>query len=290
MKKKDNITAYLFLMPVTVLFLIFSVIPIIYSLYLSFIMWNGFSINKKFVGFNNYVLLFSNNEFYHSFIITIVYTVLVTTLSIIIGMILAYLLNKNIRFRSLYRTMYFIPVITATAAAGVIWKYMFDSSQGIINKFLNFIHLPAVPWLSHPIWVIISISLVGVWKRIGFNMVIYISALQSISPLYYEACEIDGATKGQKFRYITVPLLKPTTLLLVIMSFIDSFQIFDQVYVMTNGGPMGASDVLGLYLYREGFKVGHLGYGSAIGWVIFAFIFAATLIQLKINRKGEEVY
>lgn len=290
MKKKDNFTAYLFLMPVIVLFLLFNVFPILYSLYLSFIKWDGFSPNKKFVGLKNYSLLLSSEEFHHSFIITIVYTILVTALSIAIGMVLANLLNKKIRFKSVYRTMYFIPVITATAAAGVIWRYMFDSSQGIINKFLNYIHLPSVPWLSHPTWVLISISLVGVWKRIGFNMVIYFSALQSISPMYYEAGEIDGATKWQKFRYITVPLLKPTTLLLIIMSFIDSFQIFDQVYVMTSGGPMGASDVLGFYMYREGFKVGHLGYASAIGWVIFAFIFAATLIQLKVNKKGEEVY
>ncbi|GAA0180343.1 sugar ABC transporter permease [Clostridium sediminicola] len=286
-EKQYNLIAYIFLLPALVLFFIFNFCPIIYSAYLSTIKWDGFSRDKKFVGIQNYFQIITNNEFYHSLFVTIIYTLLVTFISLIIGMILASLLNNSIKGKLFFRTAYFIPVITATAAAGVVWKYMFDPTQGIINKFFNFVNLPSIPWLNNPFWVIISISIVGIWKKIGFNLIIYLSALQSISPVYYEAADIDGASSIKKFIKITLPLLKPTTFLLIIMSFIDSFQIFDQVYVMTNGGPMGASDVLGLFMYREGFKVGHLGYASAVGWIIFAFIFTLTIAQSKLSNKGE---
>lgn len=288
-KGENTVEAYLFLLPALILFALFNIIPIIYSFYLSFVKWDGFSIEKKFVGFKNYIDLFKNVEFYNSLYVTILYTILVTGGSIVIGMFLANLLNKEVKFKTFFRTAYFIPVITATAASGIVWKYLLDPSQGILNKFLNYIHLPSIPWLIHPFWVIISISLVGIWKRIGFNMILYLAAMQSISPSLYEAADIDGATKYKKFRFVTVPLLKPTTLLLMIMGFIDSFQVFDQVYVMTMGGPMGASKVLGLYMYQEGFSVGHVGYASAVGWIIFLFVFLATIIQFKISNKGGEL-
>lgn len=290
-KSKDDcsVEAYIFLLPALFLFAIFNLIPIIYSFYLSMVKWDGFSIKKKFIGLNNYINLFKNMEFYNSLYVTILYTILVTAGSIIIGMFLANLLNKGLKFKTFFRTAYFIPVVTATAASGVIWKYLLDPSQGIVNKFLNYIHIPSVQWLISPFWVIISISLVGIWKRIGFNMIIYLAAMQSISPSLYESASIEGATNYEQFKFITKPLLKPTTLLLIIMSFIDSFQVFDQVYVMTMGGPMGASNVLGLYMFREGFSVGHVGYASAVGWIIFLFVFAATIIQFRITNKGGEL-
>lgn len=288
-KEEHNIEAYLFLLPALTLFALFNIIPIIYSFYLSLVKWDGFSAQKKFVGLKNYADLFKNVEFYNSLWVTIIYTILVTAGSIIIGMFLANLLNKELKLKTLFRTAFFIPVITATAASGVVWKYLLDPSQGIINKFLNYIHLPSIPWLVNPFWVILSISLVGIWKRIGFNLIIYLAAMQSISPSLYESADIDGAAKYEKFRYVTIPLLKPTTLLLIIMSFIDSFQVFDQVYVMTMGGPMNASNVLGLYMYREGFSVGHVGYASAVGWIIFLFVFIATIIQFRISNNGGEL-
>lgn len=291
MKKNDenNIEAYLFLLPALILFAFFNIIPIIYSFYLSTLKWDGFNVEKKFIGLKNYVKIFNNMEFYNSLFVTSMYTILVTVGSIVIGLCLANLLNKDLKFKTIFRTAYFIPVVTATAASGIVWKYILDPSQGIVNKFMNYIHLPSIPWLINPFWVIISISLVGIWKRIGFNMIIYISAMQSISPSLYESADIDGASKYEKFIFITVPLLKPTTLLLIIMSFIDSFQVFDQVFVMTNGGPMGASNVLGLYMYREGFGLSNVGYASAVGWVIFAFVFLATVLQFKISNKGGEL-
>lgn len=286
-RNKQNVISYTFLTPALVLFILFSIIPIVYSLYLSLIKWDGFSMNKKFIGLRNYSDILRNTEFYNSLYITIIYTILVTIGSIIIALFLANILNKGLKFTTFFRTVYFIPVITATSAAGIVWKYMLDPSQGIVNKFLNFIHLHSVSWLTNPFWVLISISIVGIWKRIGYNMIIYLAAMQSISPSLYESADIDGATSFRKFKSITVPLLKPTTLLLVIMCFIDSFQVFDIVYVMTNGGPMGASDVLGLYMYREGFASSNIGYASAVGWVIFLFVFIATIIQFKISSKGE---
>ncbi|MFA9396768.1 MAG: carbohydrate ABC transporter permease [Clostridiaceae bacterium] len=288
-KYSENFIAYLFLLPAMILFAIFNMYPILYSFYLSFLKWDGFNISKKFIGLSNYLNLFTNMEFYNSLFVTIVYTALVTIGSLFLGLVLADLLNKGLHFKSFFRTIYFIPTVTATAAVGIVWKYMLDPSQGIVNKFLNAINIPSVPWLNNPFWVLIAISLAGIWKRIGYNMIIYLSAMQSIPTALYESADIDGATKHTKFKFVTVPLLKPTTLLLIIMSFIDSFQVFDLVYVMTNGGPMGSSNVLGLYMYREGFSANNLGYASAVGWIIFAIVFIATIIQFKFSNKDGEM-
>jgi multiple sugar transport system permease protein len=275
-----------FLLPTLVILGTFKVFPAIYSLFLSFFEWDGLSQGRTPVGLQNYAELLGSAEFWNSLRVSVIYAAGVTIVGIFIGLVLAVLLDRSVRGRTLYRLFYFLPVITPTVAAGVIWKYLFDPSQGVLNRFLGFLQLPGPPWLTSPEWALLAVIIVGIWRRVGFNLVIYLAALQSIPRSYYEASALDGATPVQRFLRITVPLVAPSTFFLVVTSIIDSFQAFDLVYVMTNGGPLKSTDVIGFFLYRYGFRYYELGYASAIAYIMFILIFVATLIQYRIRRRG----
>jgi len=175
-------------------------------------------------------------------------------------------------------------VVTSTVAAAVVWRYLMNPGNGYADVFLRNLGIapPSPSWLRNPTWALRVVILVGVWKRLGFNIVIYLAGLQNIPEDYYEAATVDGAGAWERFRHITIPLIAPITLLLVIMSVIDAFLIFDVVYVMTDGGPLGTTEVVGLLLYRQAFRYFNLGTASAMGWVIFAIVFTATVIQWKL--------
>ena len=206
-----------------------------------------------------------------------------------IGLGIAVLLNQQITGRSFYRVLYFLPVITPTVAAGVVWKYLFDPTQGVVNRLLSLFGISGPSWLNDPSWALVSIIVVGTWKRVGFNMVVYLAALQSIPRMYYEAAAIDGANAWNIFHRITVPLLTPTTLFLIITSLIEGFQVFDLVYVMTAGGPLKSTDVLGYYLYRHAFRYHRLGYASAVAYFMFLLVFVITVLQFRLVRGGGAV-
>lgn len=281
-------TAVVFLLPAIVILGTFSVYPALYSLYLSFFKWNGFSPQRDFVGLGNYQQLVTSTEFWNSLKVTAVFATGVTLSALLLGLFVAVLLNQPIRGRTIYRALYFLPVITPTVAAGVVWKYLFDPSQGAVNSLLGSVGIPGPNWLVDPHWALIAVIIVAIWKRVGFNMVVYIAALQGVPRSYYEAAQIDGATPWHQLRFITVPLLAPTTFFLVVTSLIEAFQVFDLVYVMTGGGPLGSTDVFGYYLYREGFKYSQLGFASAIGYVMFVLIFVVTLVQFRFTRGGQD--
>ena len=279
-------TTLLFLLPAVVILGTFNFYPALYSLYLSFFEWNGVSPDKPFVGFENYERLFSSSEFWNSLTVTIFYAGGMTVVALAIGMAVAVLLNQDIRGQAFYRVLYFLPVITPTVAAGVVWQRLFDPSQGVVNRFLGGIGINGPAWLIDPSWALVAVIIVGVWKRVGFNMVVYLAALQGIPRAYFEAAEIDGATAWQRFRYITLPLLTPSTFFLTVTALIEAFQVFDLVFVMTSGGPLGSTDVFGNYLYRYGFKYYELGFASAIAYVMFILIFVVTVIQFRLSRGG----
>jgi multiple sugar transport system permease protein len=274
------------LLPALVIFAVFYLYPVLYAAWLSLLRWDGLSESRRFVGLANYVTLFTNPEFWNAVRVTAVYTVGVTVLGLAGGLAAAIALNRPLAGRTFYRTVYFTPVVTATVAAAVVWSLLFDPASGIVNMGLRAMGLEGPRWLADPRWALPAVIIVGTWKRIGFNMVIYLAGLQTIPPEYDEAAECDGAGPWQRFRRITWPLLTPTTALLTIMSVIDAFQVFDHVYLMTSGGPMGATMVLPLYLYREGFRLFHLGYAAAVGWAIFLVVFAATLLQWRVTGGG----
>ena len=280
-------TALLFLLPAIAILGTFSVYPALYSLYLSFFKWNGYAPQRDFVGVGNYARLAGSPEFWNSLKVTVLYAGGLTLSALALGLLLAVLLNLPIRGRAVYRALYFLPVITPTVAAGVVWKNLFDPSQGAVNSLLGALGVRGPNWLVDPTWALLAVVIVGVWKRVGFNMVVYLAALQSVPRAYYEAAQLDGAGAWQQLRFVTVPLLAPTTFFLVITSLIEAFQVFDLVYVMTAGGPLGSTDVFGYYLYREGFKYSQLGFASAIAYVMFALIFLATVVQFRFTRGGQ---
>jgi multiple sugar transport system permease protein len=285
--RKEQTAAFLLLFPSILILGVFNIYPAFYSIVLSFFEWNGFSPDIPFVGIENYKTLFTNGVFYNSLLVTIIYSVVVTFGSLIIGLLVAVALDRDIKGKTLYRILYFLPVVTPTVASGVVWKYLFDPTQGIINTMLSYINIQGPAWLNDSAWALFSVSIVGIWKRIGFCMIIYLAALQGVSANLYEAARIDGATEFNILKSIKIPLLSPATLFLTITGFIDSFRIFDLVYVMTNGGPVDDTDVLGLMLYRNGFEYFKLGYASSIAVGIFGILLILSFVQWKFTQGGE---
>jgi multiple sugar transport system permease protein len=204
-----------------------------------------------------------------------------------IGLIVAVLLNHHIIGKNLIRAMFFIPVILSTIVCGKVWSKMYSPEDtGLINRLLGLFSVGPVPWLRDPRYALLAVIIMSIWKWIGYHMVIYLAALQGISTDYYEAASIEGANGLQKFWRITFPLLANTSWLLVITSIINSFQVFDQIFVMTSGGPVGATTVVVYLIYKAAFVSFDLPYGSTISWLMFGVIFILTLIQMQIQNRS----
>ena len=282
----DLSAAVICLTPALLILGVFSLYPIVASGYLSLVSWDGLSAARPFVGWDNYRRLWETGELPNSIRVTLTYSAAVTAGSMVVGLAVALLLNVAVRGLALYRVIFFLPVITATVAVAVVWKLLLDPSSGYVNVVLRGLGVEAPNWLRDPHWALIAVVLVGVWKRIGFTMVIYLAALQSVPRELQEAAEVDGATPFRVFLNITLPLLAPTTLLLGIMGVIDAFLVFDQIYILTNGGPIGSTEVLGLLLYRQAFSYLDLGTASAVGWIMFALLASTSLIQWRLSGAG----
>jgi multiple sugar transport system permease protein len=287
--EKEKIALNIFLIPSIIIILIFNIFPAFYSFFLTLFEWNGFSPTKEFIAFDNYISALKDPELRNSIVITLIYSVFVTFASMFLGVLIALTLNMDLKGKSIFRLIYFIPVITPSVASGVTWKYLFDPYNGVINNLLGYFNIVGPLWLNDPSWALFSVSIVGIWKRTGFCMVIYLAALQDISKSYLEAAQIDGANEWQIFRYIKFPLLTPTSLFLIITGLIESFQVFDLVYTMTNGGPIGATDVLGFLLYRHAFKYFNLGYASVVSALMFIILFVLSMVQWKYTGGGRKV-
>lgn len=285
MNAKNSKIAYLLIAPAFLLFLAFNAYPLLWSLYISFTSWDGLNRVKTFVGIQNYKNLLSDHEFQVSLRVTIIYVIFVTALSSILGFIIALNLQK-IRFSNFYRTLYFSPVVTATVAAGVVWQLIFDPFSGILNNFIGAFGFTGPNWLSDTRFALPAVIVVGIWKRIGFAMVVFAAGLASLPTTTYEAAALDGADGLKAIRYITIPLLKPIFFVVLITGFIDSIQVFDHIFIMTNGGPMGSTQVLSMLLYNQGFRLFHLGTASAVGWIILLAVLIMTLLQQLISKRN----
>jgi len=234
----------------------------------------------------NYERMFSKAEFWDSLRITFIYVLGTVPTSIFIGLGLALLMNMEwLKFKGFFRTAFYIPVITAMAAAAVIWSWIFEPSYGFLNWFLSLFGIEGVGWLSDPDYSLPALMIVGVWKRIGYNMVLFLAGLQVIPKTLYEVADIDGASKFSKFLNITWPLLSPTTLFVVILQFIASFRVFVSVSVMTQGGPSKSTRVITYYLYQQAFENMKFGYSSAIAVFMFALMLIFTILQFKISKR-----
>lgn len=280
-KKGDLLSALLFLSPTLVIFTTFILFPVIFSFYLSFHEWNMFSGKTTFIGIDNYVRMFQNEEFWSVFKNTAIYTFGTIPLNMVFSLLVAYILHKKIIGKKFLRTAFFAPVVISPVAAAVIWRWLYDPNFGLINYSIGFIGIDPINWLNDPTAAMAALIIMGVWKTFGINMVLFAAGLQAIPDHYYEAAEIDGASAWSKFWNITIPLLAPTTFFIMVMSIISSFQVFDIVYVLTSGGPLGSTKVLVFYVYEHAFKFFNMGYASAAAYVLFAILFVLTLIQVK---------
>jgi multiple sugar transport system permease protein len=285
---KENLIGWGFIGPNLILMTLFLFIPILWAIQLSFQETRGFG-DPEWVGLDNYTKLVGDAVFWRSLWNTIVFTIVTVPIDMAAGLGLAVLLNSVLPARGVWRTLIVLPMVISGVASGMIAVILFYQTNGLINKVLTAIGLPAVGWQSEGVPAMISVMAVAVWLRVGFNMIIYLAGLQGISPELYEAARIDGANRWQQFRSITVPLVGPSTFFLLIMNVIASFQVFDVIYVMTGGGPGDATSVLVTYAYRNGFEIREQGYGAAIGIVILIITLIFTFVQWKTSRTRDLV-
>ena len=284
-KRKDTLFAWFTILPALSIQVVFIYAPLIWAIFISFFKWNMIR-PMRFVGLANYERMFTRTEFWDSLRITFIYVLGTVPTSILIGLGLALLMNMEwLKFKGFFRTAFYIPVITAMAAAAVIWSWIFEPSYGFLNWFLSLFGIEGVGWLSDPDYSLPALMIVGVWKRIGYNMVLFLAGLQVIPKTLYEVADIDGASKFSKFLNITWPLLSPTTLFVVILQFIASFRVFVSVSVMTQGGPSKSTRVSTYYLYQQAFENMKFGYSSAIAVFMFALMLIFTILQFKISKR-----
>lgn len=275
-----NSAAWIFILPAIIGTFIFIIIPVICSFSLSFTKWD--LLNPiQFVGFKNYSELFHQALFWKILLNTIVFAVSTSVFGVIIPLILAYVLNNKIRGSEFYKSAYFLPFITPMVVIGIIWSWIFDPNIGLLNQVLN-IH---INWLYDTKFAMPALIMVSVWKLIGYNMIIFLSSLSAISQSLFEAAKIDGANSFQIFKNITIPMLSPTIFFVVIITAISSFQVFDLIYLMTQGGPFDSTNVLVYSIYKEAFEYFNVGRASAIAYVLFVIILVLTLIQWNLRKK-----
>jgi multiple sugar transport system permease protein len=273
--------------PNTLGLLFFFGLPVLMAFWTALQKWNGIK-PPQFVGIDNFQHLLNDPKFEQALTNTFKLIGLTVPLEMVLALGVAILLNQPLRGRSILRTIYFLPVITSTVAAAVVWTSLFQPSYGLLSQLLEPFGLGQTKWLVDPGLVLIPIAVVAIWQRIGFDMVIFLAGLQTIPGVLYEAAIIDGANRWQRFRHVTLPMLSPTTFLVLILAIISAFQIFDQVYIITlrtvPGGVGGSATTLTYFLYRTAFTHSQFGYASAVALVLFAIILAVTVFQLSLQR------
>lgn len=277
---KESCAAWLFILPAIIGTLIFIIIPVICSCGLSFMDWNLLG-PIQYVGFKNYIDLFREPLFYKILLNTIVFALSTSVFGVIIPLVLASILNSKIRGLEFYKTAYFLPFITPMIVIGVIWEWIFDPNIGLLNQFLH----SHINWLYDTHFAMPALIMVSVWKLIGYNMIIFLSSLSGVSQSLFEAAKIDGANAVQVFKNITLPVLSPTIFFVVIITAISSFQVFDLIYLMTQGGPLDSTNVLVYAIYKNAFEYFNVGKASAIAYVLFLIILVLTLIQWNLRKK-----
>lgn len=277
---RNKFLPYLFIAPNMLLFLTFMIIPIIFTFTMSFTKWTLIG-TPEFNGISNYVKLLSDKQFLAAMLNTVYYTLATVPTTLALGLIGAIALNRNMPLRGALRGIFYIPTVVSLVATGLIWQWILSTDYGVLNYVLEVVGIGEQQWLTSNALSMPSVILATIWVRCGYCMVIYLGGLQGISQDYYEAAEIDGAGDMKKFKYITWPLLRSTTVFLTVMSIIYGFMGFDLFYTMTGGGPGFSSTVMVHYIYKQAFQVGEMGYASAGGVVLFLIIFILTLLQMK---------
>ncbi len=275
--------------PALFIILVFIYFPIVENFFFSLFRWSSFSPEKEYIGFAHYVRVFKDPIFYHALKNNVLYCLVSIVFQVGLGLIFAAVLEEKVfrRHQPFLRTIYFMPIIISITVIGLLFQLIYNPSIGLLNKFLEAIGLSNMThaWLGEKATAMYSVIAVSQWQSIGYIMLLFLVAIQKISGSIYESALIDGANAMQKFRYITIPQVRRTMALATILTVIGGFKVFDEVYVMTSGGPGHATEVLASFMYRSGFRNDEMGYASAIACVIFIITFVITLIQLKVADK-----
>ncbi|MGB2600345.1 MAG: sugar ABC transporter permease [Candidatus Omnitrophota bacterium] len=286
--------SYLFIAVPAILFFVFQLAPVFMSFFLSF---TNYSVvhSPKFVGLANYKnILFDDPLFWKAMGNTILYVIGVVPIGVCASLLLAVAIDQKIKFKNFFKSVFFLPTVTAIVAVSVIWKWLYAGEKyGLFNYFIMKLGFQPVDWLSSPTWTLPSIMIMSIWAGLGYNMILFLAGLQTIPNVMYEAAEIDGAGFWKKFFYVTLPLLKPTIVFVAMMSFIFSFQVFEQVYIMTGGqggigGVLNSALTIVAYLYDKGFQKFEMGYASALAYIIFLCIFILTMLNKHFMKSNVE--
>jgi len=276
-------SAYLFLGPSLLQFVVLLVFPVVFSFYLSFHEWNILEPEKPFVGLENYARLLGDRRVHQAILNTLYYTVVSVPATLFCGLLVALLLNNQIRGRGMFRALYYLPGITSAVAVAIVWKWIFNGDFGLINYYLLKIGVISEPirWLTDPVMAMPSVIVVSIWAGVGGTMIIYLAGLQAIPDELYDAARVDGAGPIRTLFSITIPLLGPATFFLTITSIIGAFQQFGLPYLLTSGGPVGRTTTIAYYLYTSAFRNFEMGYAAAMSYVLFAMIFVFTILHMR---------
>ncbi len=285
-RQLEALTGYLFLAPDVIGLLVFIAVPIVYALWMSLHSWDAIG-PMVWVGLKNYSQMLRDTQWHEALQITLIYTVVFVPLLFALSLSAALLIQQKLVGRAVFRTAYFSPVVFSLVVAAIMWSYIFDQQSGLLNYLLHFIGIKPQAWLGSAKLALPSVITVSLWAGVGYYMVIFLAGLQDIPRDYYEAARIDGGSGWQIFWRITLPLLRPTSIFVLITTTISALQVFDQVYVLTRGGPANATQVSVYYIYLQAFQLTHIGYSSALAFVLFAIILVLSLVQLRFFRSGE---
>ena len=276
---------YLFIFPAMLGFFLFMLYPMLSGVLISFTKWSGFGA-QEWAGTANYIKMFNDKHFIKAVWNTIYYTLGILTIGVPLALILAVFLNqKFLKGRNFFRAIYYLPVISMMVAVSMLWKWLLSTNHGLVNYFIGLIGLPPVNWLLDPRWAMPGLILMSIWKGTGFNMVIFLAGLQGIPRVYYEVADIDGANWWHKFRHVTLPLLSPATFFIIITTMIHSFQIFQQAYIMTEGGPQESTTTIVYYVYKNAFEWFNMGYACAQAVLLLIILILATYLQKELQKK-----
>ena len=279
--RSENIWGWLFVLPTMIGLIVLNIYPIINTIKQSFFKTGDFGRGNIFIGVDNYVKMLSDPETWDALLATFKYAIIEVPFSIAISLVLAVLLNRKMRGRAAYRTIFFLPMVCAPAAVAMVWRWLFNSEFGLLNHILK-LH---INWLYDTKTAMLALIIVSAWKLIGYNMVIFLSGFSTINQSLYEAAKIDGANPIKTFFKITLPLLSPTVFFVAIITTISSFQVFDLIYLMTQGGPLNSTNVLVYWIYKNSFEFFNIGEASAGAYILFLIIFVLTYIQWMVRKK-----
>jgi multiple sugar transport system permease protein len=287
---RQNRAGWGFISPAILLIGAFFFVPVLGGLVLSFTDFDIYAIGRpdtaRFVGWRNYAQVLANPLFWKALGNTFGFVVVGGPLSVVTSLVAALLVTSRlVRFPGLFRSVFFMPVVTTLVAVAIVWRYLYHPDYGLLNWLLGHLGIPAIDWLGDPRWAMPAIILLAVWKNFGYNMLIFVAGLQSIPEELYEAAELDGASGWGRFVHVTLPSLAPTFLFVGVMTMLGQFQLFSEPYVMTQGGPLKATTTVVLLMYEEGFRWWRMGMAAAIAFLLFVIMLVGTLVQMRLQRE-----